>query len=109
MPVSSRAPAPVRRAAERPAATPIARPTKLSFRDQRRLEAAEALVASLPAEIAALELRLSDSGLYGRDPGAFTRLTAELAGTRERLDAAETEWLEIEELKASLAGGVSGS
>ena len=109
VPVSSRAPAPVRRAAERPAATPIARPTKLSFRDQRRLEAAEALVASLPAEIAALELRLSDSGLYGRDPGAFTRLTAELAGTRERLDAAETEWLEIEELKASLAGGVSGS
>ena len=87
----------------------MARPTKLSFRDQRRLEAAEALVASLPAEIAALELRLSDSGLYGRDPGAFTRLTAELAGTRERLDAAETEWLEIEELKASLAGGVSGS
>ena len=109
VPVSSRAPAPVRRAAERPAAPPPTRPTKLSYRDQRRLEAAEALVAGLPAEIAALELRLSDSGLYSRDPGSFTRLTAELAGTRERLDAAETEWLEIEELKASLAGGDPGS
>ncbi len=109
VPVSSRAPAPVRRAAERPAAPPPTRPTKLSYRDQRRLEAAEALVAGLPAEIAALELRLSDSGLYSRDPGSFTRLTAELAGTRERLDAAETEWLEIEELRASLAGGDPGS
>ena len=109
VPVSSRAPAPVRRAAERPAAPPPTRPTKLSYREQRRLEAAEALVAGLPAEIAALELRLSDSGLYSRDPGSFTRLTAELAGTRERLDAAETEWLEIEELKASLAGGDPGS
>ncbi len=109
VPVSSRAPAPARRTSERPAATPPARPAKLSYRDQRRLEAAEALVASLPAEIAALELRLSDSGLYGRDPGSFTRLTAELAGTRDRLDAAETEWLEIEELKASLAGGDPGA
>ena len=109
VPVSSRAPAQVRRAAERPAAPPPTRPTKLSYREQRRLEAAEALVAGLPAEIAALELRLSDSGLYSRDPGSFTRLTAELAGTRERLDAAETEWLEIEELKASLAGGDPGS
>ena len=109
VPVSSRAPAPVRRAAERPAAPPPTRPTKLSYREQRRLEAAEALVAGLPAEIAALELRLSDSGLYSRDPGSFTRLTAELAGTRERLDAAETEWLEIEELRASLAGGDPGS
>jgi ATP-binding cassette subfamily F protein uup len=90
-------------------ATPPARPAKLSYRDQRRLEAAEALIAGLPAQIAALEVRLSDSGLYGRDPGGFTRLTAELAGTRDRLDAAETEWLEIEELKASLAGGDPGS
>ncbi|MFZ4067840.1 MAG: ATP-binding cassette domain-containing protein, partial [Phenylobacterium sp.] len=109
VPVAARAPASARRAAERPAAPAPTRPTKLSFRDQRRLEAAEALVASLPAEIAALELRLSDSGLYGRDPGSFTRLTAELAGARDRLDAAETEWLEIEELKASLAGGDPGS
>jgi ATP-binding cassette subfamily F protein uup len=109
VPVSSRAPAPARRAAERPAATPTTRPTKLSYRDQRRLEAAEAQVAGLPAEIAALELRLSDSGFYGRDPGGFTRLTAELAAARERLDAAETEWLEIEELKARLGGGDTGS
>jgi len=108
-PVASRAPAPARKMPERSAATPTARPTKLSYRDQRRLEAAEGLVASLPGEIAALELRLSDSGLYGRDPGGFTRLTAELSAARERLDAAETEWLEIEELKTSLAGGDTGS
>ena len=91
------------RAAERPPPPPP-RPAKLSYRDQRRLEAAEALMAGLPAEIAALELRLSDSGLYRRDPDGFGRLTAELAAARDRLDAAETEWLELEELKAQLAG-----
>ncbi|MFM8754280.1 MAG: ATP-binding cassette domain-containing protein, partial [Phenylobacterium sp.] len=82
-----------------------ARPGKLSYRDQRRLEAAEALVASLPEQIRDLELRLSDSGLYRRDSGAFERLTAELEAARSRLETAETEWLELEELKASLASG----
>ncbi len=98
----ARTPAPARKAAAPP---PPPRPGKLSYRDQRRLEAAEALAASLPAEIQALELRLSDSGLYRRDPKAFERLTAELDTARARLEAAETEWLELEELKASLASG----
>jgi len=99
----ARPPAPARKAAA-PPPSPI-RPGKLSYRDQRRLEAAEALAASLPAEIQALELRLSDSGLYRRDPKAFERLTAELDTARARLEAAETEWLELEELKANLASG----
>ncbi|MCA6296509.1 MAG: ABC-F family ATP-binding cassette domain-containing protein [Phenylobacterium sp.] len=100
----ARTPAPARRAAA-PPAPPPPRGGKLSYRDQRRLEAAEALAASLPAEIQALELRLSDSGLYRRDPKAFERLTAELDTARARLEAAETEWLELEELKANLASG----
>lgn len=50
-------------------------------------------------------MRLSDSGLYRRDPKAFERLTAELESARARLEAAETEWLELEELKARLAAG----
>ncbi|MFM1961058.1 MAG: hypothetical protein RL588_2575 [Pseudomonadota bacterium] len=100
----ARAPAPARKAAAPPPPSPP-RPGKLSYRDQRRLEAAEALVASLPSEIQDLELRLSDSGLYRRDPKAFERLTAELEAARARLETAETEWLELEELKASLASG----
>jgi ATP-binding cassette subfamily F protein uup len=99
-----RTPAPARKAAAPPPPAPP-RPGKLSYRDQRRLEAAEALVASLPAEIQDMELRLSDSGLYTRDPKAFERLTAELEAARARLETAETEWLELEELKASLASG----
>ncbi len=79
---------------------PTPRPGKLSYRDQRRLEAAEALVASLPDQICDLELRLSDSGLYRRDPAGFARLTAEFESARTRLEAAETEWLELEELKS---------
>lgn len=100
----ARTPTPARKAVAPPPPSPP-RPGKLSYRDQRRLEAAEALVASLPAAIQDLELRLSDSGLYRRDPKAFERLTAELEAAQARLEAAETEWLELEELKANLASG----
>ena len=102
----ARTPPPARRTATAAAAPPApARPGKLSYRDQRRLETAEALVASLPDEIRDLELRLADSGLYRRDPKGFERLTADLEAAQARLEAAETEWLELAELKAGLVSG----
>jgi ATP-binding cassette subfamily F protein uup len=84
---------------------PPPRPGKLSYRDQRRLEAAEALVSGLPGEIRGLEVSLSDSGLYRRDPAGFARLSEALEAARARLEAAETEWLELEELKSRLSAG----
>ncbi len=75
---------------------------KLSYKDQRRLEVLEALMARLAADIATHEKRLEDTGLYARDPAAFDRLMAELSRARDELAAAEEEWLLLEEKKEAL-------
>ena len=85
----------------RAAAAPAA---KLSYKDQRRLEELEALVAALPERIAVTERRLADPGLYARDAAAFQRLSGELATLRADLTAAEDEWLALEARREALAG-----
>mgnify|MGYP001554569504 CR=1 FL=1 len=98
-------------APSKPAAPPPPRPqparaaAKLTYKDQRRLEELVALIAGAPAAIAALEARLADPGLYGRDPAAFQRLTGELDAVRARLAAAEEEWLSLEERREALEAG----
>jgi len=97
---------PPRRAA--PAPTPSVearRPAKLSYKDQRRLEALEALIAGAPRKTAALEAALADPGLYARDPAAFGRLSAELEAFRAQTIAAEEEWLALEARREALEAG----
>jgi ATP-binding cassette subfamily F protein uup len=84
---------------------PRARPSKLSYKDQRRLAELEALIEGAPAEIARLEAALSDPALYARDPAAFDRTSQALSKARGDLAAAEEEWLALEELKESLTAG----
>ena len=84
------------------AVDPSRRVAKLSYKDQRRLEELEGIVARLPTEITALEGRLADPGLYASDPGGFDRLMAELDRGRTTLGAAEAEWFVLEEKKAAL-------
>jgi ABC transport system ATP-binding/permease protein len=88
-----------------PAPKAAARATKLSYKDQRRLQELEGLVASLPARIAALEAELADPALYGRDPARFAKVNVELEAERKRLEGAEEEWLALEELRESLEAG----
>jgi ATP-binding cassette subfamily F protein uup len=98
--------APVARATRAPAPSrAAAAPARLSFKDQRRLAELERRIAALPGEIAALEGRLADPGLYARDPAAFARTSSALERGRAELSAAEDEWLELETLKETLAGG----
>ena len=97
-------------AAPSPAAAKTAPPppkkaaTKLTYKDQRRLEELDRLLASLPAEIARLDAILADSGLYARDREAFDRTMKAAEAARSALAAAEDEWLALEEKRESLAG-----
>jgi ATP-binding cassette subfamily F protein uup len=77
---------------------------KLSYKDQRRLEALETEVPRLTAHITALEEALGDAGLYARDPKRFAALMSDLDKSRAGLAAAEDEWLLLEEKRESLAG-----
>ena len=99
------APAKSKAAASTPVSPPPApkRTGKLSFKDQHRLGELEALTVKLPTDIAALEKRLEDPGLYARDPAGFDRIMKNLGRLRGQLAAAEDEWLALEEKREALA------
>jgi ATP-binding cassette subfamily F protein uup len=80
---------------------------KLSYRDQRRLAELEASAAQAAARIAALEHRLADPALFGRDRAEFDAVSARLADARVALAEAEDEWLELEARRDALGGGAS--
>jgi ATP-binding cassette subfamily F protein uup len=75
---------------------------KLSYKDEHRQKEIDALIPKLQAEIAALEKVLADDSLYTRDAPAFNRTSARIGAARGELESIETEWLEIEEKRASL-------
>ncbi|HWT51007.1 MAG TPA: ATP-binding cassette domain-containing protein, partial [Caulobacter sp.] len=86
-------------------APPPKKTVKLSYKDQRRLEECEALIARSPAIIAKFEETLADPNLYSRDPAGFDKTMKALDKARADLEQAEMEWLELEEKKESLANG----
>ncbi len=84
-----------------PAKKPAA---KLSYKDGRRLEELEGLLARLPDDIARHDATLADPDLYSRDPAAFERAMKAAEKARTDLAAAEEEWLELEAKREALAG-----
>jgi ATP-binding cassette subfamily F protein uup len=94
--------APARAAAESSPATVRTSPRKLSFKDKHALETLPDVIAALNGEIAALEAKLADGGLYVRDPRAFEGASARLSAARAEHDAAEHRWLELELLREAL-------
>ena len=68
---------------------------KLSYKEQRELEALPAQLSALEAEIAEIETALADASIYARDNARARTLAARLPLAREELDAAETRWLEL--------------
>jgi ATP-binding cassette subfamily F protein uup len=95
--------APDKPAPARPATRPTRGPTKLSYKEQRELEALPAQIAQLEAALDGLERRLSDPAFYGRDPQGFATATRELETARDRLARAEDRWLELEAKRERLA------
>jgi ATP-binding cassette subfamily F protein uup len=90
------------------AATPPPAPrvaTKLSYKDQRRLEELDKAMPQLSDEIVALEARLEDPDLYARDRARFEAIMKRLGEAREELARSEDEWLELEARREALAGG----
>ena len=85
--------------APKPAAEkPRSAPTKLSYKDQRELDALPAKIAALEEEQKTLTAKLEDPALYASDPqaaqGFATRLTEiddELLGLLERWEALEAQ------------------
>ncbi len=92
------------KSAAKPAA-PAPKAAKLSYKDQRRLEELETLIAAMPAKMATVEAALADPGLYARDPAGFERFTRALDAARAQLAAAEEEWLTLEERREALQPG----
>jgi ATP-binding cassette subfamily F protein uup len=76
---------------------------KLSYREQRELDGLPAAIERLNAEIAELEARLADPGLYGRDPAGFEAAASRLQAARAEREVAEGRWLELEERREALA------
>jgi ATP-binding cassette subfamily F protein uup len=79
--------------------------TKLTYKDQRRLDELSALIETLPGEIKRLEAALSDPAFFARDPAGFDKTVKALDAARARQEAAELDWLDLEEKREALARG----
>jgi len=70
---------------------------KLSFNEQRMLDALPDQIAEFEQQIAAIHAQLADPGLYQSQPEQVPALQAELAKVQAALDAAFEQWTELEE------------
>ncbi len=70
--------------------------TKLSFKEIHELKSLPAEIEKLEARIMALDAKLADPGLYGRDANAYNDFSSALASFRDVLEAKQTRWLELE-------------
>jgi ABC transport system ATP-binding/permease protein len=72
------------------------RPAKLSFKEQRELEALPKTIAELEAEQKAIGAQLEDGSVFARDAREGTRLTERYAQIEEELLIALERWDELE-------------
>ena len=83
------------------AAQPAAK-RKMTFKDKHALETLPTRVQKLEVEISALSAKLGDSELFVHNRPEFDAASARLADAQTALEAAETQWLELEELRAGI-------
>jgi ATP-binding cassette subfamily F protein uup len=72
------------------------RAAKMSFKEQRELDALPAQIAALEAEQKAIGAQLEDGSIFARDAAEGTRLTARYAAIDDELLAAMERWDELE-------------
>jgi ATP-binding cassette subfamily F protein uup len=88
--------APVPSAARAAAAPSVASKTKLSYKDQRELDALPARIEALEAEQRGIEALLADGTIYASDPPRAAALHARSAQIEEALMAALERWAALE-------------
>jgi ATP-binding cassette subfamily F protein uup len=96
---------PVPKAAKVESAKPQPAKRRLMFKDKRALETLPKTIATLQADVKALQERLDDPGFYARDRAGFEKVTASLGELQQKIAAAEEQWLELEILREEIAGG----
>jgi ATP-binding cassette subfamily F protein uup len=74
---------------------------ELSFTEKHRLEELPAVIARLEAEIAKLGELMADPALFTDHPVKFQKATDALLDRQSKLDAAEEEWIMLEEKAAN--------
>jgi ATP-binding cassette subfamily F protein uup len=87
-----------RREAERRRQRPA---TKLSYKDQRELDALPAEIETLEAELARLQQAAADPGFYAQDGDTVKATLQELADKEAELERRVERWGELETLAAS--------
>ncbi len=75
---------------------------RLSYNQQRLLDILPGKISELGKDISQIEEELGNGNLYIDDREKFERLTQNLSAKKEELDAAETQWLELQMLKDEL-------
>ncbi len=74
--------------------------SKLSYKENYRLEELPKLIANLEAKIKINESHFEDTNLYINEPLKFEKLSLELEKQKAELENLETEWLLLEEKRA---------
>ena len=99
-PAAAKLPASKKAAPKAAAAQPAAKPRKLSYKDQRELEAMPATIHRLEVEQAALAGRIADPEFFRRNPNEAADAVQRLQAVEQELEAAFSRW-EALELAAS--------
>ncbi|MCH2241884.1 MAG: ATP-binding cassette domain-containing protein [Aquabacterium sp.] len=94
-PASSPAATPPAKPVKEAAAGEAAKPRKLSYKEQRELDALPERIAALEAEQKALEAELADPALYQRDPQGAAAKHTRFAAIDDELMALLERWEEL--------------
>jgi ABC transport system ATP-binding/permease protein len=95
---------PAARKESKPAREKTAAKAKLTFSQQHELKTIPGEIEALEKTVAVLHGKLSDAGLYARDPAGFADLSAKLTEAETQRAALEERWLELE-LKREASSG----
>jgi ABC transport system ATP-binding/permease protein len=98
------APVPVKTAEARPRRQPE-RPRKLTFKEERELEALPERIAAIEGEQGKIHRTLADPEFYRSAGSEVARLNARLEQLESELETAFCRWEELEEIKTRTAAG----